>query len=60
MDYARIKDAFVEAIEETGMGYLTMEMDKRVGGETLEPVTSRATRQRQQQSVKGRTARLIM
>ena len=37
-----------------------MFMDKEVVGQTVEPATSRATRQRQQQTVKGRTARLVM
>jgi hypothetical protein len=60
VDYDRIRDAFVDAIEETGVGHMTMEMDKQTVGETLEPVTSRATRQRQQKSVKGRTSRLVM
>ncbi len=60
LDYDRVRDAFVEAIEETGVGNMVMQMDKEIVGETLEPVTSRATRQRQQRSVKGRTARLVI
>ena len=60
VDYDRIRSAFVEAIEETGVGDMVMYMDREVVGQTLEPVTSRATRWRQSQSVKGRTARLVM
>ena len=60
MDYGAVKDAFVEAIEETGVGQMVMEMDGRAVGETVEPYSSRATRRRQQQSVKGRTGRLVM
>jgi hypothetical protein len=60
MDYGLMREAFVEAIEETGVGNMVMVMEKEIVGETLEPVTSRATRQRQQRSVKGRTARLVM
>ena len=60
MDYDQMKNAFVEAIEETGIGDLTLAMDGRVVGETVEPYSSRATRQRQQKTVKGRTSRLVM
>jgi hypothetical protein len=59
-DYDRIKAAFVEAIEETGLGDMVMAVDGRILGETVEPYSSRATRQRQQQTVKGRTSRLVM
>ena len=59
-DYNRIRGIIVEAIEETGVGDMVMYMDREVVGQTLEPVTSRATRWRQSQSVKGRTARLMM
>ncbi|MBQ8109561.1 MAG: hypothetical protein IJ124_05300 [Clostridia bacterium] len=60
VDYAAIRDAFVEAIEETGVGYNVIAMDGQIVGETIEPYSSRATAQRQKQSVKGRTARLVM
>ncbi len=60
IDYGQMREAFIEAIEETGVGNMVMQMDKEVVGETLEPVTSRATRQRQQRYVKGRTARLVI
>ena len=60
MDYGQIKDAMVEAIEETGAGQNVIAMDGQIVGETVEPYTSRATRQRQQKTVKGRTARRVM
>ena len=60
LDYDQIKNAFVEAIEETGVGDLTLAMDGQIVGETVEPYSSRATRQRQQKTVKGRTSRLVM
>ena len=59
-DYDQMKTAFMEAIEETGAGQHIFQIDKKTVGESVEPYTSRATRQRQQQSVKGRTARLVM
>ena len=60
MDYGAMRDAFAEAIEETGVGYSVIAMDAQIVGETVEPYSSRATAQRQKQSVKGRTARLVM
>ena len=60
VDYAAMRDAFAEAIEQTGLGDMVMAVDGQIMGETLEPYSSRATRQRQQRSIKGRAARLVM
>jgi hypothetical protein len=55
-----ISEAVSEAIEQTGAGQNVIAMDGQIVGETVEPYSSRATRMRQQRSVKGRTARLVM
>ena len=60
VDYAAVRDAFAEAIEQTGMGYIVVAMDAQVVGESVEPYSSRATTLRQQRSVAGRSARLVM
>ena len=59
-DYSAMRDAVAEAITETGAGRSVITMDSRVVGETTEPWSSQATRRRSQQSVKGRTSRLVL
>ena len=59
IDYDAIGSAVAEANRSTGLGTAIFEIDGKVAGETLEPYSSRATRQRTQKTVKGRTSRLV-
>lgn len=42
------------------MGRTVVQMDKRIVGESVEPSVSRATQQRANRSVAGRSARMVL
>lgn len=56
MDYDQMRQAFADAIRQTGVGNTVMMLDKRTVGGTLEPYSSQAARQRAQRTAAGRAA----
>ena len=60
IDYGRLGDAVADSFQRRGMGRTVLQMDKRVVGESVEPSVSRATQQRANRSVAGRSARMVL
>ena len=60
IDYGRLGDAVADSFQRRGMGRTVVQMDKRIVGESVEPSVSRATQQRANRSVAGRSARMVL
>ena len=60
IDYERLGDAVADSCVRRGMGRTVVQMDKRIVGESVEPSVSRATQQRANRSVAGRSARMVL
>ena len=60
IDYDRLGDAVADSFQRRGMGRTVVQMDKRIVGESVEPSVSRATQQRANRSVAGRSARMVL
>ncbi len=56
VDYDQMRQAFIDAIRQTGVGHGVMMLDKHTVGGTLEPYSSQAARQRATRTAAGRAA----
>jgi len=60
LDYERLGQSVARANKEAGLGDGVWEIDKHVVGRKLEPTVMQAGRTRSQQSVSGRSTRLLL
>ena len=60
IDYDALAEAVARGNESAGLGNAVIAMDKKIVGATTEPYSSRASLQRSQRTVKGRTSRMVL